>query len=170
MPAQTPIYNFPYPCPGETVSSGSFAALASAIDTKLVDLQTYQTAALSRPSTRRISAVNAGVAAAEQITAGANATIVIPTAGFWVSTVTVQVNTFPVGTTAGRLRVFKNAVAQFASSKDVETSATVFRFMTTGPMVCAAGDTITTGIFVNGAGAINWYTILEAKLMVQIGI
>lgn len=170
MPATTPIFNFPFPCPGEAITPAAFADLANAIDAKLVEVANDETLALNRPNTRRISALNAAVArGAEAVTTGANSSFTIPTSGVYL----VSADLLLFGYTLAdpndiRVRVRQNGTPRFGDSRNLEAFSLSPGALTAGPLVCVSGDTITTAVLVEGAGTADFRVILDAKLQVRI--
>lgn len=50
MPASTPIYGIPYPCPGETIDATVFANFANAVNAAVISVNTLSDSALNRPT------------------------------------------------------------------------------------------------------------------------
>lgn len=168
MPASTPIYAFPYPCPGEVVGSAAFANLANAIDAKLTEVRDDMVFALNRPNIDRddsaTQVINPSVVTLLTTT---DSTYTITTAGVYVFWVQVNATAFPATVTYQRAQVLQNAVARFAFSQDSEgNSAAECRPMCA--LVCAAGDVITTNFLWTGTGTYTVETKLSAKLLCRI--
>lgn len=167
MPASTPIYDFPYPCPDEVVGSGSFLALATAIDSKLNELAADQTAALNRPNARRQSAVNTATNGVLSVTIGAGSSFTIPAAGVWLVSAFV-----PSVGGAGvlnelRLRVRQNTTARFGVTRNTTSGITFLNAICMGPLVCGVGDTIDTDFFYTGTLTATYTVILNLKMIVR---
>lgn len=172
MPASTPIYAFPYPCPGEVVTSTSFMNLANAIDTKMQDVVVDETLALNRYNVRLTGVPDVANVGVIHVTVGANSSYVLPVGGLWIVSA-FTVNHLYSGTndpTAQRLRVQQNAVSRFGMMQKPGQGSNVFSYMTTtGLIVGTAGDVLTTEILFAGPPATFTYTmILEAKLVIRI--
>lgn len=166
MPETTPIYGFPYPCEGEDITVATFANLANAIDTKLLDLQTDEFEALNRYNATATSASNVVPAGVETVIVGADSTYTIPAAGVWVVTATTLTGGLPAAPTSHRLRVRRNAVVQYGIRQNPETS--IYDIQAAGPMVCAAADVISFTILMGGVG--NWTLSIQwrAQMLVRI--
>lgn len=170
MPDSTPIFGFPYPCPGETIDPSSFLNLANAIDAKLNELAADETAALNRPNARRQTAAlsNSATNGVLAVTTGAGSSFTIPAAGVWIVTAFV-----PGIGGAGlfnelRLRVRQNTTPRFGSTRNTTTGITFFNTICIGPLVCAVGDIIDTDFFYTGTLTITYSVILNLKMIVRI--
>ena len=168
MPSTTPIYGFPFPCPGDTVTSTDFMNLANAIDTKLLDVNADMVFALNRPN------VDLNLSATQVINPGvvttlttADSTYTITTAGVYVVWLEVRDTVSPPTITYQRAQVLQNAVAKFAFSHDSDNNNPV-PCRPTGPIVAAAGDVITGTILYTGTGTMTVETKLSAKLLCRI--
>jgi hypothetical protein len=168
MPDSTPIFNFPYPCPGETVTATDFFSLASAIDAKLLQVQADQTFALNRRN------VDLAVSGSQAIPPGvittltlADSTFTVSVAGVWVVWMEAVDSGSPATVTYQRMQVLQNAVVRFSFSQDSENNITV----PCRPMcvvVAAAGDVITSTFQYTGTGTYTVSTQLSAKLLCRI--
>lgn len=168
MPTTTPIYGFPYPCPGETVNPSSFLHLANAIDAKLNELAADERAALNRPNARRQSAVNTATNSVLQVTIGAGSSFVIPQAGVWLASASL-VNVGGAGVANEvRLRVRQNTTVRYGVTKNSFFSISSLVTSCFGPLVCAAGDTIDTDLFYTGTLTITYSVIMDLKMIVRI--
>lgn len=167
MPETTPIYAFPYPCEGEDITVASFANLANAIDTKLLQLQNDQFDALNRYNAIATSANNVIAAGADTVIAGADSTYTIPAAGVWIINATTSTSVAPGAPTSSRLRVRNNAVVQFGLRQNTESGIS-YEIQATGPVVCAAGDVISFQFLFGGVG--NWTLAVKwrAQMLVRI--
>lgn len=168
MPATTPIYAFPYPCPGEVVGPGAFMNLANAIDSKLLELAADESETLNRPNARRQSAATNATNSVLTVTVGAGSSFVIPVAGVWLVSAFV-----PLVTGAGvmneiRLRVRQNTVVRFGHTRSLFFLSSLISVSTFGALVCAAGDTIDTDFFYTGTLNVNYTVILDLKMIVRI--
>lgn len=168
MPATTPIYALPYPCPGDIISGASFSNLANAIDTKLLELQADATFALNRPN------VDLDVSATQAIPPGvvtalttADSSYTIPVAGVWVVFLEVTQSSGPTTVTYQRVQVLQNAVARFGFTQDSENNVPV-NSRAFGAVVAAAGDAMTGTFLWTGTGTYTVNTKLAAKLLCRI--
>lgn len=168
MPAATPIFGFPYPCPDETVGPGSFMDLATAIDAKLLALSADETAALNRPNARRQSGLVNATNGVLTVTTGAGSSFVIPAAGVWLVSAFMPSNTGAGVMNELRLRVRQNAVARFGHTRSLFFLTSFASVSTFGVLVCAAGDTIDTDFLYTGTLNINYSVILDLKMIVRI--
>ena len=170
MPTSTPIYGFPYPCPGETVGPSAFLNLANAIDAKLLQVRADETAALNRPNARRETAAlsNTATAGVLAVTTGVGSSFTIPAAGVWIVTAFVP----GIGGLGLfneiRLRVRQNTTPRFGVTRNTTTGLTFFNTICIGPLVCAVGDTIDTDFFYTGTLTITYSVILNLKMIVRI--
>lgn len=168
MPESTPIYGFTSPCPGETITSAAFTTLANQIDAKLLEVDNDRFMALNR---RNVSVP--GGSAVQTIPANVNtlltlagSTYTIPEAGVWI--VRVSVSSFGLPTVSMmRAQVRQNGTVRFEFIHNTEgdTPNPVIPF---GPMVAAVGDVITTMFQFNGAGTMDVFATLDAKMIVRI--
>lgn len=170
MPASTPIFGFPYPCPDEQINPSVFLNLANAIDAKLLQIRTDETAALNRPNARRgtVALSNAATAGVLAVTTGAGSSFTITEAGVWIVTAFV-----PGIGGAGlfnelRLRVRQNTTPRFGVTRNTTTGLTVFNTTCIGPLVCAVGDTIDTDFFYTGTLTVTYSVIMNLKMIVRI--
>ena len=168
MPATTPIFGFPYPCPGDTINASVFVNLANAIDAKLLEVQADQVFALNRPNVdldfSSTQVINPGVVTTLTTT---DSTYNITTAGVWVVWLEVRDTVAPATITYQRAQVLQNAVAKFAFSHDSDNNNPV-PCRPVGPIVAAAGDVITGTILYTGTGTMTVETKLSAKLLCRI--
>lgn len=169
MPQTTPIYAFPYPCPGELITAATFANLANAIDTKMQDVVNDENYALGRYSASITSASNIAAPGVPLVTAGASSTYVLPASGLWEITAYMPTHTFSVATaTSMRMRVRQNAVNRFGSMEKPGTSNIDNRQSCTGMILGVVGDTISTEILYTGPPVSYTYTVnIQAKLVVR---
>lgn len=170
MPRTTPIFGFPYPCPGETVGPGAFQNLANAIDSKLNEIRADETAALNRPNARRQTAAlsNSATNSVLAVTTGPNSSFTIPAAGVWIVTAFVPGIGGAGAFNEIRLRVRQNTTPRFGTTRNTTTGLTVFNTITIGPLVCAVGDVIDTDFFYTGTLTITYSVIMNLKMIVRI--
>lgn len=171
MPASTPIYGFTYPCPGETITSGAFATLANQIDAKLTDVNNDLRLALNRPN---VDLGVGSIGATQTITAGVDTVLTLPdstytilAAGVWMVKAVVDAIVSPatVNMMVGRIR--QNGVVRYNFTSDTEGN-TVKKVLPLGPLIAAAGDVITLQFLYNGAGTMDVYAELTARMLVRI--
>lgn len=168
MPESTPIYGFTYPCPDETVSSASFTILANQIDAKLADVNNDLTLALNRPNVDQSdnSTTQNIAAGVDTVLTLPSSTYTISTAGVWM--VRAQVHTFGLPTVnmmRGRIR--QNGVVRYSYTTNTEGNNPGPTFPL-GPIVAAVGDVITLQFLFNGAGTMDVFASLTAKMWVRI--
>lgn len=168
MPANTPIYGFTYPCPGELVTGTTFATLASQIDTKMLDVNNDMVLALNRPNRDLTSS-----GATQNIPAGVDTVLtlvgsqyVIPMAGVWIFQVTVLPASSPT-VNMMRASVRQNGVVRFRFNANTENNNAA-PVQPAGPIVAAVGDAITTQFLYNGAGTMDVTAEFTAKMIVRI--
>lgn len=153
MPANTPIYGFTYPCPGDTVDAASFALLANQIDTKLLSVQADQDYAVGRYVSFN-QAVNQGgiVAGVETPIASAFSTYVVPADG--VYSVTVRWRLTATTIAGARLRVRRAGTPLFGRTINTDgvVSSTPNQVVT-GVMTAVTGNVIDCSILFQGTGA-----------------
>lgn len=170
MPDSTPIFSFPYPCPGEVVGPMAFLNLANAIDAKLNELAADETAALNRPNARRQTAANSNPATASvlAVTTGAGSSFTIPEAGVWIVTAFLPAVGGPGVTNELRLRVRQNTTPRFGVTRNSTTFITFQNTICIGALVCAVGDVIDSDFFYTGTLTITYSVILNLKMIVRI--
>lgn len=158
MPANTPIFGFTYPCPGDVVNASSFATLANQIDTRLLSIQTDENFAVGRYrfSSFVLTAI-VGVAPTVEtpiILAGTN--YVVPADGLYVVRVSWQAAATTI--TSMRMRVRVNAVAQFGKTfnNDLQVpNSSILPTNMTGLVPAVAGDSINTSVIFFGTGTMT---------------
>jgi hypothetical protein len=167
MPGQTPIYNFIYPCPDETITAGSFQILANQIDAKLTDLQADYVLMLNRKS------IDTSTSAAQTVAAGVDTvltspvvTYTIPMAGVWI----IHAHAFATNVTgtvnSHRLHVRQNGVVRFGQVQNTEANNTL-PCDAVGPFNAAAGDVVSLQWLFNGTGNEDVSATLDAKMLVR---
>lgn len=168
MPATTPIYAFPYPCPGEVINASSFLNLANAIDAKLLELQADAVFALNRPNVDLDVATTQGIPPGVVTTlTTADSTYTISVAGIWVVLLDVSQSSGPTTVTYQRAQVLQNAVVRFGFTQDSENNIPV-NCKPFGAIVAAAGDVITGTFLWTGTGTYTVSTKISAKLLCRI--
>lgn len=168
MPANTPVYGFTYPCPGETVDAAAFALLAGQIDTKLNDVNNDRLAALQRRNFDTFDTGSQVIAAgADTVMTTTASTYVFPAAGIWEISLNVQANGAATLNMA-RVRVRQNAVLKFAATIN-PGNETSYNIDVHGPMMVAAGDTLSLSFLYNGTGSMTVsVNAISAKLLCRI--
>lgn len=168
MPDTTPIYDFPYPCPGETITPASFQNLANAIDAKLLELQADAIFALNRPNIDSDVVATQGIPPSVVTTlTTADSTYTISVAGVWVVFLEVARDSGPTTVNYQRAQVLQNAVARFGFTQDSEGDVPV-NCRAFGAIVAAAGDVITGTFLWTGTGTYTVSTKIAAKLLCRI--
>lgn len=165
MPANTPIYGFTYPCPGDLITAGAFTTLANQIDAKLLDLSDDLDIGLNRHSTF-LYALPPQLVPTGVDTALTALTYVIPMAGVWI----VKANAFtadnPATITVERIRVLQNAVYRFGFTQNTEGNVPK-QCDAQGPIVAAVGDIISVNFLHTASVAINVGGHFAAKMLVK---
>jgi hypothetical protein len=168
MPGQTPIYGFTYPCPDETVNASSFATLANQIDTKLSDVNNDLSAALLRrnasPFTTGTQVIPAGV---DTVLTMVGLTYVIPAAGVWIARAGVFSQVGAPTVNMMRTRVRQNGVQRFGFTHNTEGNVELPP-IAFGPVIAAAGDTISVTFLYDGTGTMTVSADLDLKMIVRI--
>lgn len=169
MPGATPIYGFPYPCVNETVDFTDFSALGNAIDTKLTEVRADANHAVGRYNVSQFGGSQAGIAAGvDTVLTNATAQYVIPEAGLYLAMVDVLI-TAATTITSSRLRVRLNGVAQFGRTFNHETGLPGwFWQVPSGPLVAAAGDTVSCTFLYAGTGTATVQIYLSVRQAVRI--
>lgn len=171
MPETTPIYSFPYPCPGETINATTFAALANAIDTKLADVELDRDLALNRYNTLAdmFPAQGGIVAGVETPLVNSGSSYVIPAAGIYIAA--VEQNS-AVATTINwsRTRIRRNGVAVAGKTANWEVSVPNILGYDVGgvALVCAVGDTIDVTFLFAGTGTATVNIRLDVRMIVRL--
>lgn len=170
MPASTPIFGFPYPCPDEQITPSSFLNLANAIDAKLGQLADDETAALNRPNGRRqtVALSNAATNSVLAVTTGAGSSFTVPAAGVWIVTAFLPAVGGAGVTNELRLRVRQNTTPRFGVTRNSTTFLTFQNTICIGPLICAVGDTIDTDFFYTGTLTVTYSVIMNLKMIVRI--
>lgn len=167
MPGSTPIYGFPYPCPGEVVDHSSISGLANAIDAQMQLLNNDLAFAVDRPDvTLRFGGTQTISANTNTVLTLPTSTFTIATAGVWIVRVVVQTNDIPTVTMMWS-QVLQNGVGKFGYTQNTEGNSPV-PVPPHAAIVAAAGDVITTMFRFDGAGTMAVFANLDAKLLVRI--
>lgn len=168
MPGATPIYGFPYPCPGEAAGAAAFQALALAIDTKGNDINNDYQLAMNRPNLDVYgSSTQVIPAGADTLLTPASSTFTVIRAGLYAITAEVLIFSGATTLNMSRLRVLQNAVFRFGQTTNPGNELAV-PIRAYGPMVCAAGDVITMTYLFNGTGNMTVSPGLSTKLLCRI--
>ncbi len=167
MPAQTPVYGFLYPCPGEPVSPLSFLILANQIDAKLLELQADYDLMLNRKNYDSPSSLAQTIAAGvDTVLTSAVVTYTIPMSGAWV----IYAHAFALNITgtvnSHRLRVRQNGNVRFGQVQNTEGGVTN-PCDAAGPISAVAGDVISLTWLFNGTGTEDVLATIDAKMMVR---
>lgn len=169
MPRSTPVYGFTYPCAGEIVDEAAMALLAGQIDTKVNDVRLDMIAALQRRNVDDTSGattqtITAGVDTVLTLTPGS--TYTTPVAGVYVVSATVRATNLPA-VNMMRTRVRQNGVVRFGFTQNTEGNIPMAT-QATGPIVAAAGDTITVQFLYSGAATMTVTCEIDVKLLCRI--
>lgn len=151
MPETTPVYGFPYPCHGDPVDVADFAALANAIDTKMLEVQGDADNALARYNEMvGFTGTQLGIAAGvDTVIALAPSQYTVPENGIYLPTYDVLMST--AGTiTSSRLRVRLNGVVQYGQRQNNENNSLVQFHVPPLPLICATGDVISSTFLYTG--------------------
>lgn len=170
MPENTPIYGFTYPCNSDPITFASFATLANQIDAQAASVQLDNLYATGRYSSRTSAAAQAGVAAGvETALVNAGSTYVVPADGvYWVA---AEARLTGAGNiTSARLRVRRNAVAQFGRTINLVSAQTQTQESpVVGAMTAVTGDTISLAMLYFGVGpATVTLTRLSIRMLVRV--
>ena len=165
MPDTTPIFAFPYPCPGDTVDATDFADLATAIEAKMIDVEADYLLALNRFN-------NDLDGVTQTIPAGVDTVIttpqyVIPLAGVYTVTAHMFQTTTPPTINSMRVRVRQGVTARFGFTANTEVN-TPRVTMTVCVIVAAAGDVVSSTVLYNGTGTMDVFVNLSVKMLCRI--
>jgi hypothetical protein len=171
MPGATPIYAFPYPCADEPVTATDFTLLGNAIDSKLLEVSADADYAVGRYNISRDGGSQAGiVVAVETALTNPNAQYVVPVAGVYLTMIDVYIAAVTT-ITSSRLRVRLNGVAQYGRTMNWETGGFATGLLwqvPSGPVVAAAGDTISCAFLYQGTGTATVQIYISSRLVVRI--
>lgn len=169
MPDSTPIYGFTFPCPDEVVGGAAFATLANQIDAKLNEVNADLIFALNRPNVDIID----GTPSTQTIPANVDTVLTLPTstytfqtAGVWIVRAYMHTSSAPtMQMMRGRIR--QNAVVRYSYISNTEGDIP-HPVVPVGPIIAAVGDVITLTFQYTGAGTMDVFARLSAKLLVRI--
>lgn len=167
MPDTTPVYAFPYPCPGETVDATDFADLANAIEAKMVDVEADYVLALNRFNVDLPGTVQTIAAGVDTVITTPQYTIPAGGAGIYVVTAHVFNTTTPATTNALRVRVRQGVTSRFGFTANAEGN-TPRNALAVGVIVAAAGDVISATVLFSGVGNMDVFVDLTAKMLCRI--
>lgn len=169
MPDQTPIYGFIYPCPDEVVTPAAFTTLANQIEAKLSDVNNDLSLALNRYNVDQ-----GGTATTQNIPAGVDTVLVIatslytiPVAGVWMVRARMHTLVSPATVNMMRGRIRQNGVVRYSYTSNTEGN-NASPVVPLGTIVAAAGDTISLQFLYNGAGTMDVFAELSARMLVRI--
>lgn len=165
MPANTDIYGFTYPCPGEAVTPATIALLAGQIDTKIKDVDNDYVDMLNRYNTT-VQGVTQNITNGVE-TVLTTPTYVFPVAGVWEIAFSVIQFGGPATLNSFRARPRHNAVNRFGIT--INTQNFVLNTPRPSvPIVAAAGDTLAVACIYNGTTTMDVQGRLAAKLICRI--
>jgi len=165
MPANTPIYGFTYPCPGDTVDAADFQLLATQIEAALVVVDQDYDLALNRfnvdlnGNTQNIAAGVATVITVPQYT--------IPADGVYLVSAIISPASSPATFNALRVRVQQAAVSRFGFTINTELN-TGRTYATSGPVVATAGQVIRAEALFSGAATLDVFVNLSVREVCRI--
>lgn len=169
MPDSTPIYSFPYPCPGEAVTAGSFSALANAIDAKLNSLKDKEFAALHRPIVDQFVEDFLVAVGVETPITGPGSSFVIPINGIYIVNVKCTADGgFNPPMTGAHVRVRQNAVNRFGNMIFPPTAGNSPNVNAVGPIVGTTGDVMDVTVRQQGAAPVLFDLLIRAKMIVAL--
>ena len=165
MPANTDIYGFTYPCPGEAVGPAAIALLAGQIDTKMADVNTDWSEMLNRRNTT-VQGVTQNIAAGAE-TVLATPSYTFPVAGVFLVSIEIVALSSPATINMFRVRPRHVATVRFGVTMNTEN------FILSGgrptvAMVAAAGDTATVSTIFNGTGTMDVQARMSVKMLCRI--
>jgi hypothetical protein len=167
MPKNTDIFGFTYPCPGDTIDAVVFKTLADQIDAKLADVDADWSAALNRRNIDIGSATQSGIASGvDTVITSTDSQYVVPVAGIWLFSIQC-IHSGWATINVARLRVRQNGTLRFSQTANCENNSQQLPHPK-GPMVCAAGDTISTAFFFTGTGTATVSNVFSAKLIARL--
>jgi hypothetical protein len=169
MPGATPIYGFSYPCEDEPVTATDFTLLGNAIDAKLLEVQADADYAVGRYNISRDGGSQAGiVVAVETALTNPNAQYVVPVAGVYLTMIDVIILAATT-ITSSRLRVRLNGTPVYGRTVNWENGFSTSGWQVpSGPIVAAAGDTISCAFIYQGTGTATVQIYISSRLVVRI--
>lgn len=165
MPANTDIYGFTYPCPGEAAGPAAIALLAGQIDTKVSDVDADWFYMLNRYNAD-VQGVTQNIANGVEVVL-ATPTYTFPVAGVWAVSFAVIQFGGPATLNMFRARPRLNAATLFGITINTQNFVTNTPRPTV-PIVAAAGDTMTVAVIYNGTGTMDVQGRMSAKLLCRI--
>lgn len=168
MPGATPIYGFPYPCPGEPAGAPAIQALALAIDAKGNDINNDYVFALNRPNADLAgSGTQVIPAGADTLLTTPSSTLTFLRAGVYAVTAGILIFSGATTLNMNRLRVLQGGVFRFGQTKNPGNELAV-PIKAHGVMVAAAGDVLTMTYLFNGTGNMTVQADLSVKMLCRI--
>lgn len=165
MPANTDIYGFTYPCPGEAVSPAAIALLTGQIDTKMSDVNTDWSEMLNRRNTTVQGATQNIAAGVETVLATPSYTF--PVAGVFIVSIEIFALSSPATINMFRVRPRHVATVRFGVTMNTENGI-LSGGRPTVPMVAAAGDIATVSTIFNGTGTMDVQARMSVKMLCRI--
>lgn len=165
MPANTDIYGFTYPCPGEAAGPAAIALLAGQIDTKVNDVNNDWFYMLNRYNAD-VQGVTQNIPNGVE-TVLATPSYTFPVAGVWQVTFAVIQFGGPATLNMFRARPRLNAATMFGHTVNTQNFVTS-PARPAVPVVAAAGDVMTVACIYNGSGTMDVQGRMSAKLLCRI--
>ena len=166
MPANTDIYGFTYPCPGEAAGPAAIALLAGQIDTKVNDVNNDWYYMLNRYNTGDVNGVTQNIPNGVE-TVLATPSYTFPVAGVWEVAFSVIEFGGPATINMFRARPRLNAATLFGIT--INTQNFVLNTPRPAvPIVAAAGDVMTVACIYNGTTTMDVQGRMSAKLICRI--
>lgn len=167
MPDTTPIYAFPYPCPGDTVDATDFQDLALAIEASLITVDADYLLALNRFNVDQQSNIQTIPAGVDTVITTGQYTIPADGAGIWIATGHVIPTSTPGTTNALRIRMRQGVTSRFGFTANAEGNIPR-NAMAVGPIVAAAGDVMSATVLFSGVGTIDVFVDFTFKMLCRI--
>lgn len=167
MPETTPIYGFPYPCPGDPINATDFQDLADAIDAQMAVIQDDMDLALNRYNVQQTVAAQALIPpAVETILASAGSTYVLQADGFYLAS--LRMFLLPVGGVLAsarfRLRLAATAIPGYTQYLGNFAQGTQ---LTAVPIFGTTGQTVDIGVTYFGTGTATVSGGLDVRLVAR---
>lgn len=169
MPESTPIYGFPYPCPGDTIDATDFADLANAVDAQMLIVQGAMDYALGRYNVQQPVSSQAGLLpGVETILASAGSTYVIPADGFYLAAFRLTLLAVAGVHASHRIRLRLATVAIPGYTQAIGNLGASSQ-LTGVPIFATAGQTVDIGVtyFGTGTGTVNGMQ-LDVRQVVRV--
>lgn len=167
MPDTTPIYAFPYPCPGDVVDATDFQDLANAVEAAMVTVDADYLLALNRFNVDQQSSIQNIPAGVDTVITTGQYTIPVGGAGIWIATGHVFNTSTPATTNALRIRIRQGAVSRFGFTANAEGNVPR-NAMAVGPIVAADGDVLSATVLFSGAGTMDVFVDFSFKMLCRI--